>query len=235
MKANTTPKRIINLFQHPSKRFTNAVSTIADSRIALDHAEHASLVFGGNSETPDAALLIEANLRKVFNITESFTVEAGENDLFVEQFEETTTFPAGTNVLVVNIAAEGEEPAYRFDLLASPMPSEGGSEIIKVKIVDLDVTPGQISMISLPRGDSYSDYKIVGWRASGYSEKQGLGGTVRAELFDCSNLCVLGWIDSSPILEVCAGATSMMDSDGAVDIHVTSIEFYFAPDILIEQ
>lgn len=146
MKANTTPKRIINLFQHPSKRFAAAVGTIADQRITEYHTEHGNglteeqvrqiveqsglpggaISYGGSIEDPTAeGILVAENVGKIYNSINSFTATA-ESTIFVETFETATTFPAGVNLLVVNAAPAGEEPDYRFDILTGIVSSNSG-------------------------------------------------------------------------------------------------------------
>ena len=146
MKANTTPKRIINLFQHPSKRFTDAVGTIADQRITEYHTEHGNglteeqvrqiveqsgvpegaITYGGSINDPTAeGILVAENVGKVYNSLDSFTVGT-DSDIFVETFVVPTTFPAGVNLLVVNAAPAGEEPDYRFDILTGIVSSNSG-------------------------------------------------------------------------------------------------------------
>ncbi|MBR4803729.1 MAG: hypothetical protein IK032_03735 [Bacteroidales bacterium] len=145
MKANTTVPRIYNLFQHPSKRFTDAVGTIADQRIINYHTEHGNgyseeeiiaivqeqlattdpLTYGGSIEDPTAeGILVADNVGKIYNSTNSFTATA-ESTIFVETFEAATTFPAGVNLLVVNVGT-AEEPVYRFDILAGIVSSSSG-------------------------------------------------------------------------------------------------------------
>ena len=221
MKANTTVPRIYDLFPKPPARFTKAVSTIADSRIAADRAEHASMVFGGNSETPDAELLVEANLRKVFNITERFTVEAGENDLFVEQFEETTTFPAGTNVIVVNIAAEGEDPEYRFDLLATPMPSGGGGILKLSKAIEGGLSTGEAHIEFEPAESFFFNLdSLVSFCAKG---KLNISGN-NIDCKDLSSLCYISsWEENTCVIGLYNGVENLIGSGNTVLIE--SIEF----------
>lgn len=63
-----------------------------------------------------SSLLVEANLGKVYNVTESFSAT---DALFVD-YVAGNNYPAGTNIVVVEAtAAAGETPAtYKFDVLA---------------------------------------------------------------------------------------------------------------------
>lgn len=145
MKANTNPKRIINLFQHPSKRFAAAVGTIAEQCITEYHTEHGnglteeqvrrileesglpegSITYGGNIDDPTVPdILVAENVGKIYNSINSFTAGA-ESTVFVESFDAPTTFPAGVNLLVVN-AGSPEEPVYLFDILTGLVPSNSG-------------------------------------------------------------------------------------------------------------
>ena len=155
MKANTTPKRIINLFQHPSKRFADTVGTIADQRIAAAGIAGGGLKHAGSIDGIDENLLTADNVGKVYNVGNEFTV-LPNNTIFVETVDQDTTFPAGTNVAIVAVEMEGEndetETVYKFDILPG-LPSSGsgvqmlmsttptGSDKITVEDVNYTLTP----------------------------------------------------------------------------------------------
>lgn len=58
------------------------------------------------------ALLVAANEGKVYNISGAFETDAN----FVEGAG--SSYPAGTNIVVINTAASGETAVYKFDVLA---------------------------------------------------------------------------------------------------------------------
>ncbi len=58
-----------------------------------------------------SALLVAANEGKVYNASEDFTTTAD----FIEGAG--ITYPAGTNIVVINTAGEGQAAAYKFDVL----------------------------------------------------------------------------------------------------------------------
>ena len=166
MKANTTPKRVYNLFQHPSKRFTDAVDqriinyhtvhgnglteeeiiAIAQAQIAnADLIPEGVVTYGGEIGGWDEDinlfswanlglrnLLTEANIGKVFQVIEGFTIIGQEfidgydaeapsaayedyvqsdienmqvfHNLFYNNYNRDATFAAGTCVIVVKAA-----------------------------------------------------------------------------------------------------------------------------------
>lgn len=158
MKANTTVQRIYNLFQHPSKRFTDAVGAIADQHITEYHAENGNgyteaeiiaivqaaiaeqehpivptdaITYGGNIDSPDDTVLTAENVGKIFNIANSFTVEPGDQR-FVDTFEVATAFPAGSNAIVVDASTTDDpEPVYKFDILHGLVTSGNGASLLR--------------------------------------------------------------------------------------------------------
>ena len=79
-----------------------------DAKITATYKPKGSLAASGIT----ASLLVAANEGYVYNITEDFTSTAD----FVEGAGNSHT--AGTNIVVVNTAAEGETAVYKFDVMA---------------------------------------------------------------------------------------------------------------------
>lgn len=93
-----------------------------------------------------SSLFIADNEGKVYNITEEFTVGTGEGEVSPTLFVDAAagnTYPAGTNIVIINTAASGQSAVYKFDVLtgfidlsgyktkqnavADPTPTEQGA------------------------------------------------------------------------------------------------------------
>lgn len=149
MKANTTPKRIINLFQHPSQRFTDTVGAIADQRIAAAGIAGGGLKHAGSIDYIDANLLTADNVGKVYNVGNEFTVEDGDT-IFVETVDQETTFPAGTNLVVVAVEEEVEDEtvtSYKFDILPG-LPSSGGGGVEMLHVAGSSMTGSEYDLLT---------------------------------------------------------------------------------------
>lgn len=86
--------------------------TDVDAKISakLGSAYHAGGTISSAALT--AALLIAANEGKVYNLSDEFTTD--EN--FVD--EAGNTYPAGTDVAVINTDTTGNSPTYKFNVMA---------------------------------------------------------------------------------------------------------------------
>lgn len=68
-----------------------------------------------------AGLLVAGNEGNVYNVTEAFKVGSGAGEVPANLFVDGVAgneYPAGTNIVVVNTAAAGATPVYKFDVLA---------------------------------------------------------------------------------------------------------------------
>ena len=80
-------------------------------------------------------LLVAANEGKVFNLSDDLTIPAASKGRFVENVE--ATYPAGSNVAVVNTGSE-QSPAYKFDML----PGQQSFVDIETSTIDSWFTSG---------------------------------------------------------------------------------------------
>lgn len=62
-----------------------------------------------------SSLLVAGNVGNVYNLSTALTITSANRDLFVESAD--GSYPAGTNVVVVNAGTSGS-PSYKFDILA---------------------------------------------------------------------------------------------------------------------
>ncbi len=76
---------------------------------------------GGATAFSSLPELSAANLGKVVNVTDGFTTTAD----FVEDAGK--TYPAGTNVVIVDADTTGESPSYKYDVLAGFVDLSGYS------------------------------------------------------------------------------------------------------------
>ena len=136
MKNNTTLQRIYNPFSYPPVRFTKAVETVIDE-YGGGSGSDSEVSYGGSisGTVPDAIApyLTADNLGKIYDLADSLVVQAGSNEVFVEDtFDTETTLPAHCNLLVVNTGSD-TEPVYRFDIL----PGTGGGGLTEEEVSDI--------------------------------------------------------------------------------------------------
>jgi hypothetical protein len=81
---------------------------------AIAEAQTSTFKPGGSLTAAEiiSTLLVAGNLGKVYNATQDFTTDSN----FVEGAGK--TYPAGTNIAVVDVDTTGETPSYKFDTQA---------------------------------------------------------------------------------------------------------------------
>lgn len=97
-----------------------ATEQYVDNKLAGVYTPAGSVAFA-SLPSPSAS-----NLGYVYNVTDAFTTTAD----FVEGAG--NSYPAGTNVVVVNTAASGQSPVYKYDVLAGFVDVSGFLQTSKV-------------------------------------------------------------------------------------------------------
>lgn len=108
-----------------------------------------------------SALLVEANLGNVYNVSEAFTVGSGTGDVPASLFTDAAagnSYPAGTNIVVINTAASGQTASYKFDVLSGFIDLSGYATKVN------GATSGNFAALDAngnlaDSGHKHSDYK----------------------------------------------------------------------------
>lgn len=108
-----------------------------------------------------SGLLIEANQGNVYNVSEAFTVGSGSGEVSASLFTDAAagnSYPAGTNIVVINTAASGQTAVYKFDVLSGFIDLSGYATKVS------GATSGNFAALDAngnltDSGHKHSDYK----------------------------------------------------------------------------
>lgn len=103
-------------------------SSVASLKTEID-TKIASTYKPGGTKTAEelvAGLLVAENEGKVYNISTVLTITSANKGLFVEGSE--SSYPIGTNFVVVNVAEAQAQASYKFDALAGFVDLSGYME-----------------------------------------------------------------------------------------------------------
>lgn len=141
----------------------------------------------GGSKAPAEltdGLLVAENEGKVYNIKAKLTINSSNKNLFVEGVE--SSYPAGTNFVVVNDAEAEAEPDYKFDALAGfvdlsglvekiESPAEGNlaAQGADGKLVDSGIAKDDVQKKLSSGAFTEGNFRVTG--ADGFARDAGYG------------------------------------------------------------
>ena len=108
-----------------------------------------------------SSLLVEANLGNVYNVSEAFAVGSGTGQVSASLFTDAASgnsYPAGTNIVVINASASGQTASYKFDVLSGFIDLSGYATKVS------GATSGNFASLDAngnltDSGHKHSDYK----------------------------------------------------------------------------
>ena len=108
-----------------------------------------------------SGLLIADNQGNVYNVSEAFTVGTGTGEVSPTLFVDAVagnSYPAGTNIVVINTAASGQTAVYKFDVLSGFIDLSGYATKVS------GATSGNFAALDAngnltDSGHKHSDYK----------------------------------------------------------------------------